>query len=57
MNTKTKAFVGAALMALVAAGVNAYVPETEREHALAAGATLADALLGWLGFAQPGQSR
>jgi hypothetical protein len=56
MNTRTKTFLGAALMAVVAAAVNTYVPESEREHALTAGATIVGALLGWLGFKKPGQA-
>lgn len=56
MNTKTKAFLGAALMAVVATAVNTYVPESQREHMLAAGATVVGALLGWLGFNKPGQA-
>ncbi len=53
MNTKTKSVLGAIVLAVGGVLASTYLPEGEhREAALVALA----ALVGWLGFKQPGQA-
>jgi hypothetical protein len=54
MNTKTKTLLGAIILAVGGVLVATYVPEGEARTSALTGLGL---LVGWLGFAQPGQSK